>query len=152
MTRENKSQPEAKRPAPRELAKAIRDTSSAPASGKDDTAAGRPPAERRMLWIDSVGGFLVCLDSEIVLGQPAGGAAPTVPVLADISRRHAILRRDRGAYVLEPVGATKLDGREVTGPTVLGDNHLIELGQGVGVGRGSASVSRGRTPSAPRPT
>lgn len=115
----------------RRLARAIRDTTAKPPRSKEDTAIGAAPANRRMLWVDAVGGFLVCLDDEVVLGQPSGGAAPTAPILADISRRHAVLRRDQGSYVLEPIGPTKLDGSEITGPTVLGNGHLIELGDSV---------------------
>lgn len=84
-----------------------------------------------MLWVDAVGGFLVCLDSEVVIGQPSGGAAPAIPILGDISRRHAILRRDGGSYVLDALGPTLLDGREVSGPVVLGDNHTLQFGSSV---------------------
>ncbi|MCA9240938.1 MAG: hypothetical protein KDA37_12095, partial [Planctomycetales bacterium] len=54
-----------------------------------------------------------------------------IPILGDISRRHAILRRDRGSYVLEAIGPTLLDAREVSGPVVLGENHLIQFGKSV---------------------
>ncbi|MEM6798378.1 MAG: FHA domain-containing protein [Planctomycetota bacterium] len=103
----------------------------------DDTNAGAPPADRRMLWIDAVGGFLVCLDDEIVLGQPAAGT--TVPILADVSRRHAVLRREAGAYVLQPLGEVLLDGKPITGPTVLGDENVIQLG-GDSAGQGGVRL------------
>jgi hypothetical protein len=51
--------------------------------------------------------------------------------LADLSRRHAVLRREAGAYVLEPVQKVSVDGRELTGPTVLADGQLIQLGESV---------------------
>ncbi|MEM8865165.1 MAG: FHA domain-containing protein [Planctomycetota bacterium] len=96
-----------------------------------DTAAGSTPVDRRMLWVDAVGGYLVCLDDAVMLGQPnGGGASPAIPILADISRRHAILRREAGAYVLEPLGPVLLDGQPITGPAVLGDSHLIQLNAG----------------------
>ncbi|TWT73704.1 hypothetical protein Pla123a_35970 [Posidoniimonas polymericola] len=115
----------------RRLARAIRETTHAPSPTKEDTSVGKPPADRRMLWVDAVGGFLVCLDDQIVIGQPAGGASPDLPILADISRRHAILRRESGSYVLEPIGSTKLDGELLSGPVVLDAEHLIQLGDGV---------------------
>jgi hypothetical protein len=89
------------------------------------------------LWVDAVGGFLVCLDDCVVLGQPspgdnaAGGPRVAVPILADLSRRHAAIRRDAGAYVLEPLQRTLVDGREITTPFVLSDNQLIQLGDNV---------------------
>jgi hypothetical protein len=108
-------------------------------SNEDDTVAGNEHPQRALLWIDAVGGFLVCTDDCIVLGQPspgdhpAGGAHVAVPILADISRRHAVIRRDAGAYVLEPHQQTRIDGREITGPHVLADNQLIQLGDNVRV-------------------
>jgi hypothetical protein len=85
------------------------------------------------LWIDAVGGFLVCMDDCIVLGQPSPNNPIAVPILADLSRRHAVIRRDAGAYVLEPLQRTCVDGREISGPHVLTDNQLIQLGDNVRV-------------------
>lgn len=94
--------------------------------GDTDTAGPRP--DRRMLWVDAVGGFLVCLEDEVLIGQPAGAAGPAVAILADLSRRHAVLRRSSGGYTLEPLGPVRLDGREISAATALGDKHTIELG------------------------
>ena len=66
-----------------------------------------------LLWLDAVGGFLVCLDDCVVLGQPAGGDRIAVPIMADVSRRHAVIRREAGTYVLEPLHRTRVDGREI---------------------------------------
>ena len=66
-----------------------------------------------------------------MLGQPSSGDRIAVPILADLSRRHAVIRRDAGAYVLEPLQHTRVDGREVSTPFVLSNNHLIQLGDNV---------------------
>ena len=100
-------------------------------SNEDDTVAGNEHPQRALLWIDAVGGFLVCMDDCIVLGQPSAGDKIAVPILADLSRRHAVIRRDAGAYVLEPLQRTRVDGREITAPHVLADNQLIQLGDNV---------------------
>ncbi len=84
-----------------------------------------------LLWVDAVGGFLVCLDDEVVLGQPTQGNSIAVPILADLSRRHAVIRREAGAYVLDPLQTVRIDGREVRGPTVLADGQRIQLGDSV---------------------
>jgi hypothetical protein len=108
-------------------------------SCEDDTVVGNVHPRRALLWIDAVGGFLVCLDDCIVLGQPpagdhaSGGARIAVPILADLSRRHAAIRREAGAYILEPLGRTLVDGREIKAPFVLSDNQLIQLGDNVRV-------------------
>ena len=101
-------------------------STSSPAS--HDTMPGSDPPNRFMLWVDAVGGFLVCLDDEIVLGQPTPGSNIAVPLCADLSRRHAVLRREGGNYTLDPLSDVKLDGRPLTGPAVLSNQHTIELG------------------------
>lgn len=90
--------------------------------------ADSPAPERLMLWIDAVGGYLVCLDDEVTLGQPAPGDPVAVPLCADLSRRHAVIRRQQGSYTIEPLGPVTVDGRPLTGPMVLGDRHEIGLG------------------------
>jgi hypothetical protein len=86
---------------------------------------------RLLLWVDGVGGYLVCLADEVILGQATHGNAVDVPLLADISRRHARIHRECGTYVLEPFHATRLDGRSIQGKAPLSDGDEIELGTGV---------------------
>lgn len=100
-------------------------------SSEVDTVAGKEQPQRALLWVDAVGGFLVCLDDSITLGQPSPGDSIALPVLADLSRRHAIIHRDAGAYVIEPLQRTRVDGRDITSPFVLSDGQLIQLGDNV---------------------
>lgn len=100
-------------------------------SGEIDTVSGTESPKRALLWVDEVGGFLVCLDDQIVLGQPSQGNSIAVPILADLSRRHAVIRREAGAYVLDPLQSVRINGREITGPTVLADGQKIQLGDSV---------------------
>ena len=98
---------------------------------KVDTV-GKPNTESRfVLWIDAVGGFLVCLGDEILLGQPVPGSALDVPIHGDLSRRHAKIRRDGETYLLDPLRETRIDSREVKQLTELAVGDLIELGQSV---------------------
>ena len=89
------------------------------------------PSRRFIAWVDAVGGYLVCLGDQVILGQadPAGSA--DVPILADLSRRHAVIRRDGEGYTLTPLQTTLLNGRRLEGPTPLVDGCEIELGDGV---------------------
>ena len=100
-------------------------------SSEVDTVVGKEHPQRALLWVDAVGGFLVCLDDYIAIGQPSPGESIAVPILADLSRRHAVIRRDAGAYVIEPVQRTLVDGRELSGPFVLSNNQMIQLGENV---------------------
>ena len=91
----------------RQLRSALASTHAARrAARKADTVTERKPGKRIVAWIDAVGGFLVCLGDEIVLGQPAADGSVDVPILADLSRRHAIIRREGEAYVLTPLQRT----------------------------------------------
>lgn len=56
---------------------------------------------RMLLWIDGVGGFLVCLSPRVTVGQAAAEALVDVPLVADVSRLHATLTRDSEGYLLE---------------------------------------------------
>jgi hypothetical protein len=87
--------------------------------------------ERFLLWVDGVGGYLVCLSNEVVLGQAAPGNRVDVPILADISRRHAKVRREGEGYVVEPLHVLRINGESVQNKTLLSDGDEIELGSGV---------------------
>jgi hypothetical protein len=94
-------------------------------------ANNEPSGPRFLLWVDGVGGYLVCMSDEVIFGQATIGSSLDVPILADISRRHARIRREGEAYVLEPLHATRIDGRPVQSKTLLSDGDEIELGAGV---------------------
>lgn len=91
----------------------------------------RKTGRRLLVWIDGVGGYLVCLSDELLLGQPAGSSGADIPILADLSRRHATIRREGEAYVLTPIHHVSIAGKQLTGPTLLTDDTLIELGEAV---------------------
>lgn len=94
-------------------------------------AHAAPSGPRFLLWVDAVGGYLVCQGSEISLGQPVPGSYVDVPILGDLSRLHAKIRRDGEGYLLEPVRQTKLNGQSIVRTVQLTDGCLIELGTGV---------------------
>jgi hypothetical protein len=86
---------------------------------------------RFRLWIDAVGGYLVCLADEVVLGQAVPDGSPDVPIVGDLSRRHAVIHRDEEGYVIEPVRGVKVDGKTIQHSMTLTDGRVIELGGGV---------------------
>jgi len=89
-------------------------------------------APRFMLWIDAVGGYLVCLGDEILIGQASPTNKVDVPIQADISRKHVKLVRHREGYVLEPLsGKVVVDGKPVKGAMLLSDGEEIVLGEAV---------------------
>ena len=91
-----------------------------------------PRGPRFMLWVDAVGGFLVCLGNEILVGQAHPGTHVDVPIQADISRRHLKIRREGEGYVVEPLAPrVTLDGKPLTGPALLSDGDEIVLNDAV---------------------
>lgn len=91
--------------------------------------APSPGLPRRViLWIDGVGGFLICLAARAAIGQAAAADGQVdIPVFADISRLHGYLSRDSEGYWFEALKPTTLRGQPVT-RTVLRDKDVLTLG------------------------
>jgi hypothetical protein len=87
-------------------------------------------SDKFMLWIDAVGGYWICLNDEIIIGQPSAGNID-VPILGDISPRHARICRDGEGYLIEAIREVRLDGRTVRTAALLNDGCQIELGGSV---------------------
>ena len=83
--------------------------------------------KRFLLWIDGVGGYLVCLGTRVGFGQATGGGPVDVPLFADVSRMHAELTRDGEGYVLES-GRELLVNGEPTKRAPLAANDRVTLG------------------------
>jgi hypothetical protein len=86
---------------------------------------------RFMLWVDAVGGFWVCLGDVVTIGQPVRCGTADLPILADISSRHARIRRDGEGYLIEALRQVRVDGRPLSGISPLADGSQIELGEAV---------------------
>jgi hypothetical protein len=87
-------------------------------------------SERFLLWVDAVGGYWICLGDEVVLGQPLSHSTD-VPILADLSARHARIRRDGEGYLIEAFRDVYVDGRRVSQVALLSDGNRIQLGSNV---------------------
>jgi hypothetical protein len=88
-------------------------------------------AGRFLLWVDAVGGYLVCLDDQIVLGRAGNDSHADVPLMGDLSRRHAILSRNGDGYVLHAEQASYVNGKPVADQIALRDGDVIRLGSTV---------------------
>jgi hypothetical protein len=85
------------------------------------------PAQRYLLWIDGVGGYLLCLGPRVTLGQATPETTVDVPLVADVSRLHASLTRDGEGYVLESARGLKVNGQPTT-RALLRPNDRATLG------------------------
>jgi tetratricopeptide (TPR) repeat protein len=84
------------------------------------------PSPRYLLWIDGVGGYLVCTGERLSFGQAAQPGID-IPLVADVSRLHATLTRDGEAYLLETVRPVQVNGQTVT-RALLRSNDVVTLG------------------------
>lgn len=87
--------------------------SQSPAADETETTHD-PLPPRFFLWIDGVGGYLVCLGHRLTFGQALPEARVDVPLVADVSRLHATLTRDGEGYVLEAVRPVQVNGNLAT--------------------------------------
>ena len=83
---------------------------ASPAEAKASTAA----LKRFLLWIDGVGGYLVCLGPRVSFGQAMADAPIDIPLLADVSRLHAEISRDGEGYMLESSRGALVNSAPIT--------------------------------------
>ncbi len=92
-------------------------------------AAG--PKGRFLLWVDAIGGYLVCLDDRILLGRAGPDSHADIPLMGDLSRNHATLLRNGEGYLLEAHHPSFINGKPVVKQAVLRDGDVIRLGSTV---------------------
>ena len=89
------------------------------------------PKGRFLLWVDAVGGYLVCLDDRILLGRAGPDSHADIPLMGDLSRNHATLLRNGEGYLLQAHHASFINGKPVVDQAVLHDGDVIRLGSTV---------------------
>jgi hypothetical protein len=80
----------------------------------ENDAGAEPNSTRYLLWIDGVGGYLICLGGRLTFGQAYLDRHIDVPLVADVSRLHATLTRDNEGYLLEAVRPVQVNGKPTT--------------------------------------
>lgn len=86
---------------------------------------------RFILWVDAVGGFLVCTREEVTLGQAVPDCHVDIPILGDLARNHLKLIRSSEGYVLEPFGYVSVNQQAIEQKTLIKNGDLIELTGGI---------------------
>ena len=84
-----------------------------------------------MLWIDGVGGYLICREPEVLVGRALPASQVDIPLQGEIDRRHLKIRRLDNTYLLEPLGKVQIDGKPLQSPLVLGHRQRLLLHGGV---------------------
>lgn len=105
--------------------------STAPAPGRSPVIPQPTPAEepspRFLLWIDGIGGYLICLGTRVTIGQATPETHVEIPLFADVSRVHAALTRDTEGYLLEAMRPVKVNG-EAAEKALLRPGDRVTLG------------------------
>ncbi len=104
------------------------------ARGTDQTASSATDSfsdGRFYLWADAIGGYLICLESQVVLGRAGPDSQADVTILGDLSRRHATLTRQGDGYSVQPHQPTFLNGQPILNQVPLRDQDRIRLGDSV---------------------
>ncbi len=101
-------------------------SSAARSPALSSTVGGALP-KRFLLWVDGVGGYLVCLSSRVTFGQATADGPVDVPLFAEVSRTHAEVTRDGEGYVIESGRGIRVNGGE-TKRAVLSAGDRVTLG------------------------
>mgnify|MGYP001323093142 CR=1 FL=1 len=96
-------------------------------AGEPDDWVPVPDLGRFFLWVDGVGGYLVCPADTITVGQALPMAGVDVPILGDVSRRHVSIRRSGEGYVVDPIAKTRLNGNLIDRPTLLKGGDRLRM-------------------------
>ncbi len=91
------------------------------------STAGALLPKRFLLWVDGVGGYLVCLSNRVTFGQATADGPVDVPLFADVSRTHAEITRDGEGHVIESGRGIRVNGGE-TKRAVLSAGDRVTLG------------------------
>jgi tetratricopeptide (TPR) repeat protein len=98
-----------------------------PRSQESSAGKREQPDQRFLLWIDGVGGYLVCLGNRVTLGQATPDTYVDIPLFADVSRVHAALTRDVEGYLLEATRPLQVNSQMV-------DRALLQSGDRITLG------------------
>ncbi len=113
----------------------LRDTSAGKLSETDAKLfrAARTKMNRVMLWVDGVGGFLLCLDPQVTLGRALPDAGIEVPIIGDLRRRHLRITRSGNDYLATALADVSIAGKSIGDPHLLQNNQQLTLGSTVAV-------------------
>ena len=83
------------------------------------------------MWVDAVGGFLVCPSDSVVIGQAVAAGTIDIPIFGDLSRKHALISRQGEGYTVGPLGEGRVAVGETVSKSFLAAGDRITLGADV---------------------
>lgn len=98
-------------------------------SQSQEPAPSQPtPMNDFILWIDGVGGYLICTGHENKIGQAIPESNVTIPLRGDLDREHGVIQTVDDRHLIDPIGEVRIDGRLLHESAVLIDQQTIQLG------------------------
>ena len=88
-------------------------------------------ADAFLLWVDGVGGYLVCVGEINMIGQAVPQANISIPIMADLRRRHARLKNVDGRHLIDPLGVVSINGQSVQSPAELKHDQIVGFDGGL---------------------
>jgi hypothetical protein len=80
-----------------------------------------------LVWIDGVGGYLVCPGPSVTAGSYVDQPGIELPLQADLRRRHLRLELREDRFLATPLGPTQVNGQRLTQPALLEDGAVLAL-------------------------
>ncbi len=90
--------------------------------------AGANSGDRRVLWIDGVGSYLLLAQDRVTVGRAGSSARPDIALSADLEGIHAEILRVDGDYFIVARGEVTVGGRSV-------ERHLLADGDEIRLGK-----------------
>ena len=112
------------------LAQSISSTNADSDADTDQDFSLAPLTSSFLIWVDGVGGYLVCTDPINFIGQAVEGSIVSIPLQADVRQRHARIETIAGQHVVQPMGPVSIAGREVP----VDESVAIKSGQIISLG------------------
>ncbi len=94
----------------------------------DDSTAGR---RHQIMWIDGVGGFLLCHQDDVMIGQATSVPTADLLIMGDLSRQAIAIRRTGSDYLLQPYQETRIEDVKTNRPQLLRHCQTIAVGTSV---------------------
>lgn len=89
------------------------------------------PLFRFMIWVDGVGGFMVCADTLNTIGQSIQQNDVAIPICGDLQQLHAKIQSLESGHLLHPIGPISIEQQSIVEPQLLISDRTFELGDSV---------------------
>jgi hypothetical protein len=93
----------------------------------DKQDSGRMTVGNFLIWIDGVGGYLVCPGPMVTAGCFVEHPGIDIPLQADLRRRHLRFELNHDRFLATPLGPTQLDGARLNQPAFLAREAQLTL-------------------------